>query len=322
MAGIRYIPARRFLDPGERIDYEALELLSGGVLAGNQSGSARAIVEPEAITLNELVDDDVIAAVSLIDTNTFSGTFAATNVTAVAQATGELLEEFTQAPQGVSSIDAIVTCDQRDDNLFFTAYIEETDDGLGNTIWNVRFVAKNMGVGSHSVGIGQLIRYSICAGAKVDLPRSINAELIITPGIAWIDPTTRLPFVPNIPITAESLNKAALPALSIRDHSITEIELNSAAIDGLGSKYTGRRDSFTVSATVIIPVGPAVLLGTISFTGPAGPNIAIGADRATPFFTGYVSSSNGVTFVSIYARNNYIANLLVPAGLVLNVFAY
>lgn len=313
---IRFIPPRRFLDPQERLSYQSLQLLASG---------GRAIVEPDSVGLRELNEAAAIAAVGAVSTAPLVGTLTVTVLVAVPAATGALLDsaDSVGSPAGVTSVDTVVRCLQTDVNFYFTAYVSEVPNGLGGTSFRINFVAKNHDTAAHNVTIGQVIKYAVFSGVAADeQPRSPNAELVVTPGCVWIDPATGLPFEPNKPVDVGNMNATAAPTLAIADHSIKEVELRAHDVSILGALYTGRRAIFVVPSSTAVPVGAAVLLGTVVLTGVAGPNVEIGQATTLPLFTGYVTSLIGGTTISIYARNNAFQSITVPAGLQLKVLAY
>lgn len=296
----------------ERLSYDALNALASG---------GTAFVEPESVGIFELVEADSQAAVAVIPTAPVNGTLTSTAATVVAAVSSAILPDFfTVTP--LASVDTVVKCDQRDLNFYFTGYIENVADGLGGTISRMRIVAHNHGTASHTVAIGQLINYAIFSGVLQDQPRTPNAQLSVVAGFAWLDANGDL-LDPLPMVNVDNMNATALPVVSVHDHSITEVELRGHDLGVLGSLYTGRRGIFTVSGNKTVAIGTAVLLGTFTFNpGVATSGITVGQFGATPLFTGYVSSTNGTTIVSIYARNNTFATVIVADGTRLNVFAY
>jgi hypothetical protein len=152
-------------------------------------------------------------------------------------------------------------------------------------------------------------------------PRSPNAQLTVTAGQEWVDQDTGESL--GLAMSPERLNNTAAPTVSIPDGSITAIELSSPFIKRMASLYTGRRATLTVASNINVPYGDEVFLGSTNLTGTVGPRIQVGQVRNGPIFTGYIASSNGVTNIAVYARNNNsIVTQKVPAGTVLKLIAF
>ena len=310
---IKLTPGKRFTDPRERLSYKGLDLLS----------RPTGIVEPNSVGGDVWKASDIIAGIAAVDTESVSGSITtAVLVAAVPAAGSALLSTVDSADIAEVPLDSVVTCDQRDSNLYYTGWVETYPDGLGGVLYRIRFAVKNFGTGTHDVSIGTVLRYSVFSGEPQTLPKTPNTQLIVTPGFLWIDPATGEPPIPPPAVNVGNMNFTAKPTVQAADGTITEVELRSDDMAKYGALYTGRRATFTLGGNTDIPVGAAVLLGVLNFIGPAGPNIIVGQVNPVPLFTGYVSASNGTTTISIYARNNGLGIIHLLAGLQLKVFAY
>ncbi len=302
---IVYTPKKRFSDPDERVTDLALDLLSQGT----------AIVEPETIGTNEIIAADVIAQIAVIPTGANQTNFQTAGAHNVPGNSSILLTDSPTAPAG-ATIDSVVGVVQKDGSIYYTGYIDSVAGEYGAFIQRVRIIAHNLTPATVIIGTSTLLTYSVFIDTRIKQPISPNLALSVIAGRRWY---TFLGDKIGLPVTVANLNATALPVVNIPQYSVTAIELESDTIRRLASKNTGKRNTFTVPTTTAVPVGAAVYLGVSNFSGGSETIVAVGQLGATPLFTGYVSSSNGTTIVSIYARNNSITPLSVAAGTQLKV---
>lgn len=304
---ILYRSNKRFQDTNEAVSYEALDALAMGT----------AEVEPETVRNANLVQDDIVQILAGLDV-AFTGALVKVGATTLTAGTSVLLSDTAPAPE-TATADSVVTIDQRMNHIYLTGCIELIASG-SNIIPRVRFVAHNIGNASETITVGQVIGYAVHDGAVTEQPLSPNAQLMVTPGHRWLTQQG----VPTFePVTITALNQTALPIIEIQDKAITELELNGVDIAKLAALYTGNRKKFTVATDTPVPIGPAVLLGTVVFDPSISVKVVkVGALGVTPLFTGFVSSTNGTTTVSLYARNNAFSTVTVRAFTVLNIIAY
>jgi hypothetical protein len=307
--GINVIPSKRFVDMYESVTYKSMDALS----------LPTAIVEPETVGTDELVDADVQTALAAIDT-AFTGTFSKTGDQTINAGTSAVFASQVITCPTDATEDSIVVISQQLTYVYVTGYVSLVSTGVG-TVAEITIVGHNIGGTNETISNATTFFYAVHDGAAAVQPKTPNTQLVVTSSNRWLDgngdPT-------NAPITVAACNKTAQPVFAITDNSITEIELKSDDMARLASQYTGNRMTFTTGSTIPVPTGAQVFIGDAIFALGISARVVIvgGNGSARPIFTGFVSMSNGITIVSVYARNDFSTTSSVPGGTLIKVFVY
>lgn len=310
---IRIIPAKRFTDRGERVMYDGLELLA----------TPTAIIEPNTVDADSWIESDITSIMATLAVANNNITYTKVTDETINVGKAMLLLDMAPCPTD-ATIHSVVKMVQSHQNLYFTGYVENSPQTDGTSLLVVRIIAHNISTTNQTLANGTALYYSVHNGKFTAKPDgTINpANLIVNPGQAWLDAAGD-PLVPPPPVNADTLNATAKPTFIVNSHSITGVELNNAGISSLGARFIGHRLILTVSGNKTITPGAAVTLGTVSFTGSVGPNIAVGQVSPGPLLTGYVSSAGPPTVVTVQGRNTaQTGNQVISSGTQIKVFAY
>lgn len=292
---IKYTPAKRFINQREVVTYAGLNLLAQGT----------AVIEPGTVGINEWVAAD-IAAILTSQTVGANESVVFASGTTVAAGTKVLLADAPDAPVG-SIPDDMVYVQQRNSRVLFSGFIQIINAVAGATKPVVRFFAHNVSTTAETLGAGGFLFYKVQLGKETTPTPTVPAALTLVPGTTW---------AAGDPVTQAKLNLTATPVASIPAGAVGAQETNSADLRTLAARNVGRRATFTVPSAISVPVGDAVLVGTLGFSPLIGTIAFVSQPFIAPIFTAWLVTN---TSVSIYARNNTFGTVSVPAGTILKV---
>lgn len=297
---IRTIPGKRW-SREEKITY-------AGLIA---TGQPAARIEPETVGSRQWNTADMTAIVATAPAGT-AGTMTFVSDTAVAARTRVDVIQIGVAPAEADETWQVHVA-WAHAKIYFTAYIGSylafNINGAVSTPC-VRFTMTNLDSASATVLAGSVLNYIVVRGPIGIQPTAPTAYLTITGYTAWTF---------GVPLTGHALNAMALPAATLADGSLGQVETNTAALMALANSVIGKRDTFAVPTDITLS-GASTLIGTKVVIGASsGASVAlITRDVGNPFpiFTANITGANSV---NIHAWKNSFAGTTVYAGTVLNI---